>query len=147
MELTQELIDQSHSMWDLCQKLGYTNRSGNTYSLVRRKIKELKLVEKNLSNTRKKWKVYSNEEIYCQNSTYDKKTLRQRIIKENKIPYCCNECGISSWNNNPLSLQLDHINGINDDNRLENLRFLCPNCHSQTLTWGSKNAIMKFPSV
>jgi hypothetical protein len=43
------------------------------------------------------------------------------------------------WNGQPLKLQLDHINGINDDNRLENLRFICPNCHSQTITYAGKN--------
>jgi 5-methylcytosine-specific restriction endonuclease McrA len=43
------------------------------------------------------------------------------------------------WNNKKLVLQVDHINGINDDNRLENLRFLCPNCHSQTETFSKKN--------
>ena len=42
------------------------------------------------------------------------------------------------WNDKKLSLQLDHINGDNSDNRLENLRFLCPNCHTQTETYCSK---------
>ena len=45
----------------------------------------------------------------------------------------CVECGLKdSWQNKPINLELDHINGIRSDNRLENLRFLCPNCHSQT---------------
>ena len=43
------------------------------------------------------------------------------------------------WMNQQLTLQLDHINGISDDNRKENLRFLCPNCHSQTKTFGGNN--------
>lgn len=49
-------------------------------------------------------------------------------IKENK----CEKCGITSWNGQPLVMQLHHINGNNKDNRLENLQMLCPNCHSQT---------------
>ena len=52
--------------------------------------------------------------------------------------YQCQECSLSSWRERPLSLHLDHINGINNDNRLENLRFLCPNCHSQTATYCKK---------
>lgn len=52
-------------------------------------------------------------------------------------PYLCSECGISTWRDRPLTLHLDHVNGIHNDNRLENLRFLCPNCHQQTETWGN----------
>lgn len=67
-------------------------------------------------------------------------TLKKRILKENLIPYKCSECTLEPvWNNKILTLQLDHINGDNTDNRLENLRFLCPNCHSQTETFCSKN--------
>lgn len=66
--------------------------------------------------------------------------IRKRILEENLLEYKCAKCGIYEWNGLPLSLELDHINGINSDNRIENLRFLCPNCHSQTKTYGSKNA-------
>ncbi|MBX9580218.1 MAG: HNH endonuclease [Gemmataceae bacterium] len=50
----------------------------------------------------------------------------------------CTRCGISEWQGCPLSLHLDHVNGVNNDNRLENLRFLCPNCHSQTESYCKK---------
>lgn len=53
-------------------------------------------------------------------------------------PYCCAWCGIAEWRGSALVLHLDHINGINNDNRLVNLRLLCPNCHSQTETYGRK---------
>ena len=66
-------------------------------------------------------------------------SIRKVIIKENLIEYKCSECNIQTWNNKSLSLHLDHINGINNDNRLENLRFLCPNCHSQTETYTGRN--------
>ena len=51
----------------------------------------------------------------------------------------CEECGLSEWRGKALSLELHHVNGDGLDNRLENLVLLCPNCHSQTDTWGGRN--------
>lgn len=56
-------------------------------------------------------------------------------IKQNK----CELCGIDSWCDRPIVCELDHINGICSDHRLENLRIICPNCHSQTPTFRGKN--------
>lgn len=68
------------------------------------------------------------------------KTSRlRRALEEIGRPTIC-ECGQESeWNGKFLQLQIDHINGLRWDNRPENLRYLCPNCHSQTDTFGSKN--------
>lgn len=52
----------------------------------------------------------------------------------------CSCCGLSTWNNLPINLELDHINGDGTNNTLSNTRLLCPNCHSQTDTYKSKNA-------
>ena len=65
--------------------------------------------------------------------------LKRYLVEDGILEYKCSCCGISEWNGKPLSLQLDHINGKNDDNRLQNLRLLCPNCHSQTDTYSGKN--------
>ena len=66
-------------------------------------------------------------------------SVRKSIIQEGLLKYECEECGISSWNGKKISLHLDDINGNNGDHRLENLRFLCPNCHSQTNTYAGRN--------
>ena len=75
--------------------------------------------------------------------------MKKRLVKNLGWRYECNECknvhfveqdGALTWMNKPVVLQLDHINGVNDDNRLENLQFLCSLCHSQTSTFcGSNN--------
>jgi Zn finger protein HypA/HybF involved in hydrogenase expression len=68
--------------------------------------------------------------------------VRKYLLDNEILEYLCDFCGLNDeWNGNILTLELDHINGIREDNRLENLRFLCPNCHSQTSTYrGANNA-------
>ena len=81
----------------------------------------------------------TNEEVFIVNSTYARHNIKKRLIKQKIIEYVCRDCGIDgNWNGKKLSLQLDHINGVNNDNRIENLRFLCPNCHSQTENFSGK---------
>ena len=65
--------------------------------------------------------------------------IKQRLIRAGILENRCQDCGLSEWRGKRLSIQIDHINGVRDDNRLENLRMLCPNCHSQTETFGSRN--------
>lgn len=84
---------------------------------------------------------YSIEDICIKNSKYTNiERLKIRLVNEGYKEYKCSICGnIGEHLNKKLVLQLDHINGICKDHRLENLRFLCPNCHSQTNTFSGKN--------
>lgn len=80
------------------------------------------------------------EAVMVKGSNYGRKNLKKRIIKLELIPYLCAVCGSKpEWNGRPLSLRLDHINGVKDDHRIENLRFVCPNCDSQLPTFCSRN--------
>lgn len=84
--------------------------------------------------------IYTDSEIFTKKSEFQGQTVKKRILTKKLIPYNCSICGLQPlWNNSLLTLQLDHINGLREDNRLENLRFLCPNCHSQTNTYAGKN--------
>lgn len=83
---------------------------------------------------------YPKESVFCENSTYARHSLKDRIIQENLIEYVCAICLTEPvWMGKEMPLILDHINGINNDNRIENLRFVCSNCDSQLPTYKSKN--------
>lgn len=79
-----------------------------------------------------------DELLFVENSSVKGGKLKKRFIASG-VSYVCSECKLlPEWNGKKLVLQIDHINGINTDNRKENLRFLCPNCHSQTPTFAGK---------
>lgn len=117
------------------------NVSSGNYRTLKKYIKEynIEFVPQKRDYSLSK-KIYSDEECFKENSKISRHHLKSRIIKNKLIEYKCNECNnVGIWNNKPLVLQLDHINGINDDNRLVNLRFICPNCHTQTNTYSARN--------
>lgn len=79
-------------------------------------------------------------EVMVENSTYSRSNLKRQIIEKKLIPYICALCGQGPiWHGKPLVLRLDHKNGVNDDHRFENLRFVCPNCDSQLPTFSGRN--------
>ena len=140
-----ELLKKSSTISEVLFKLGYTVK-GNSwgYSQVKRRMDDLNLdysIFKGKSAVIKISRLNNvkKEDILKENCKHQRTVLRRYVIKNNLIPYKCAICGCTEWQGKTLSLELDHINGINNDNRLENLRFLCPNCHSQTSTYGSRN--------
>ena len=66
-------------------------------------------------------------------------TIKRRLLAAGILRNVCDVCGLSEWQGLPICIQLDHRNGIGNDHRLENLRMLCPNCHSQTETYAARN--------
>lgn len=88
-------------------------------------------------------KKMSLDDILVENSTYTNRGLiKQRLLEAGLLEYHCYgmDCAVEgTWNGKPISLQLEHKNGVFNDHRLENLELLCPNCHSQTSTFAGRH--------
>lgn len=138
IEQLKPLIDNSKSKAEILEKMGVTLKAGNYRTLKRYFDKyniDNDLYKGNPKRNANRVK-YSDSEVFCENSQYNSAHLKNRILSSNLLEYKCVGCGnTGGWNGKKLVLQIDHINGINTDNRINNLRFMCPNCHSQTETF------------
>ena len=133
-----KIVIESKSYADCLRKLGYSSNSGDSTQALRNKIQELDL---DISHFEKKNPGIkrTDEKVFCENSTANQSTLRKFYIKKYPQEKCTICEQLPLWNNKPLTLILDHINGSNHDNRLENLRWVCPNCNSQLDTTNARN--------
>jgi 5-methylcytosine-specific restriction endonuclease McrA len=136
-----ELVDNSSCISDVLRTLGYST-NGNSWGnkIVRERMEKLGLeFSKNNKNYfNKNNTALPLKKVLIKDSEYNRTKLKERLVKEGIKEYKCEKCGLTEWLGQPISLQLHHINGIHNDNRLENLQLLCPNCHSQTENFASK---------
>jgi hypothetical protein len=156
LEELKSIVNISDSLSKILNHCGLKSKGGNIKTLKCRLIADdidfshIKLGNnsnkgRNFLNLYKLTLVECKQCLFIENCQYSRNTLRTYLKFYNLLPYICGICNNEAiWNGEILSLQIDHINGIGDDNRLENLRWLCPNCHSQTDTFAGKSNIKKY---
>ena len=135
-----QIVASSYSYKDCLQALGYKSNSGSSTNKLKEKIDALNLDISHFCSSQKEKVQRTPENIFIENSTADQKTVRKYYKLGNYTEYKCAICGQQPfWNGKSLTLILDHINGYNKDDRLENLRWVCPNCNYQLDTTNGKN--------
>ena len=140
------------SISGVLRALGLSTSPGN-YMTFKRAAQRLRIDTSHFKGqahgTSKSPKTRPIEELLAYGSNIASRALRQRLIKAKLLSETCSECGLPpNWQGKHLTIQLDHINGDPFDNRLTNLRLLCPNCHSQTTTFRrTTGRYKKEPSV
>lgn len=148
-----KFLPYSNSMNNLCTHLGIRGVKGY-YDKINKIIQRNHLntdhfgtlKKKTITKGRNKYTAMSDEEFFVDNQKRSSQSLLKRLVENGYKEYKCenNECGITDWHNKEIRLQVHHINGKHDDNRLENLEILCPNCHSQTKNYARHNNTNSF---
>ena len=98
--------------------------------------KEIRVLRAKSAQKVKQENWIKNRELRLESIPFDELNIgekREKILREQN--FCCNICGLDTWNSKPITLEMDHINGDRQLETRENLRFICPNCHSQTDTY------------
>ena len=146
-EYLTELIINSISLSEILRTLSLDTSSGN-FRTLKRKLYDDQINYDHIKNGPGydiknanffKKRIPLND-ILKENSYFNPIHLKKKLINNGMLQKQCAICHIETiWNSLPLCLQLDHINGCSSDNRIDNLRLLCPNCHSQTSTYAGRN--------
>lgn len=137
-EELRTIVAQSNSLKEVITALGYCTRSGSNNKTVKSRLEKYQIDTSHFSTVPG---IKRNpENVFIENSTATQKVLREWYKKGEYTEYICSICGQQpEWQGKPLTLILDHINGKNTDDRLENLRWVCPNCNQQLDTTNGKN--------
>lgn len=139
LETLKQYVAESCSMRELQRKLGYSE-NGAVSSTIRKYCASKGISLDHFTEVSKNQIKRTPENTFIENSSATQATLRRLYKKGEYTPYVCSICDQEPfWNGKELTLTLDHINGNNKDDRLENLRWVCPNCDRQLDTFGSKN--------
>lgn len=140
-ETFRKIVKQNKTHTEVLKHFGLEGKGGN-YTTLKRRIEHDKISTKHFKpqhNLPTKTAI-SLKKVLTKNSSYSRYTLKKRLIKKGLIPNKCVLCGLQNkWQNKPINMVLDHINGVSDDHRLKNLRLVCPNCNSQLPTHAGKN--------
>lgn len=141
----RNIVNCANSFKDVVTAIGYSYNGGAGYTAIKIHLKKrnIEIPKYNTKYYNDTHVEYDISSVFIKNSTYlSGAGLKRKIIKYSLLKYECAIChNNGQWNNQKLILQLDHIDGIHNNNSLDNLRFLCPNCHSQTHTYSGKNKL------
>lgn len=133
-ELLTSIIKNSCNWREVCEKLGIKPATGSQTYIKNRSIKDnidFSHFNKDVWNKGKKFPTKDIEKFLALNGPFIKShDLKLRLIKCGKKLNCCEICKLTEWMNEPIVLELDHINSNHYDNRIENLQILCSNCHA-----------------
>ena len=130
-----DIVQQSSCLSEVLRKCGLRRWSGASSILVQDKIRKYKIDTSHFSSSRKggTHRLQFDEVLVHTPGKRVKAFLLRRALIESGVPEICEQCGQKPyWNGKPLRLQVDHKDGNPEDHRPNNVRFLCPNCHSQT---------------
>ena len=144
VEELQEIVSNSRTLQEVLKKIGYSSVSGANRLTVQKRLDKYDIDTSHFTKGVGSGIKREESNVFIYNSTASQATLRRWYLKGEYTEYKCSICGQEPfWNGKDLSLTLDHIDGDNTNDVLENLRWICPNCDRQLDTFGSKNKRIK----